>query len=204
MFSDDRALFRTLFTPIASLPVFPAKPKPEGLRCRSDPNTATASYVPAIVNREQFNPLLPRTPLRTTSLSDEEELRFSAVMADAIPTIANSYTLGKLMGAPYVPITPYLLALPLPVRLAVHYGEPMLFEGTGSEDDEVINGHVERVKERIAVIEKTLPEGVTIEPFLDRTKMVNNAIRTVETNLFEGALIVVLRCRLKLSGRVAA
>ena len=51
---------------------------------------------------------------------------------------------------------------------------------------------VKRVKERIAVIEKTLPEGVTIEPFLDRTKMVNNAIRTVETNLFEGALIVVL------------
>jgi hypothetical protein len=87
VFSDDRALFRTLFTPIASLPVFPAKPKPEGLRCRSDPNIATASYVPAIVNREQFNPLLPRTPLRTTSLSDEEELRFSAVMADAILTL---------------------------------------------------------------------------------------------------------------------
>jgi cobalt-zinc-cadmium resistance protein CzcA len=48
------------------------------------------------------------------------------------------------------------------------------------------------VKERIATIEKTLPEGVTIEPFLDRTKMVNNAIHTVETNLMEGALIVVL------------
>ena len=49
-----------------------------------------------------------------------------------------------------------------------------------------------KVKERIALIEKTLPEGVTIEPFLDRTKMVNNAIHTVETNLMEGALIVVL------------
>ena len=42
------------------------------------------------------------------------------------------------------------------------------------------------------MIEKTLPEGVTIEPFLDRTKMVNNAIHTVKTNLMEGALIVVL------------
>lgn len=30
-----------------------------------------------------------------------------------------------------------------------------------------------------------------IEPFLDRTKMVNNAIGTVEKNLTEGALIVV-------------
>jgi heavy metal efflux system protein len=48
-----------------------------------------------------------------------------------------------------------------------------------------------KVKERIAEIQKTLPEGVVIEPFLDRTKMVNNAISTVQTNLLEGALIVV-------------
>ncbi len=48
-----------------------------------------------------------------------------------------------------------------------------------------------KVKERIAEIQKTLPEGVVIEAFLDRTKMVNNAISTVETNLLEGALIVI-------------
>jgi cobalt-zinc-cadmium resistance protein CzcA len=58
----------------------------------------------------------------------------------------------------------------------------------GANSSEVIK----HVKERIATIEKTLPEGVTIEPFLDRTKMVNNAIHTVQTNLLEGALIVVL------------
>lgn len=50
---------------------------------------------------------------------------------------------------------------------------------------------IRKVKERIAEVQKTLPEGVMIEPFLDRTKMVNNAISTVETNLLEGALIVV-------------
>ncbi|HQS04632.1 MAG: CusA/CzcA family heavy metal efflux RND transporter [Sphingobacteriales bacterium 17-39-43] len=50
---------------------------------------------------------------------------------------------------------------------------------------------IKNVKERIAIIQKTLPEGVIIEPFLDRTKMVNNAISTVEKNLLEGALIVV-------------
>lgn len=50
---------------------------------------------------------------------------------------------------------------------------------------------IKAVKEKIAEIEKTLPEGVSIEPFLDRTKMVNNAIHTVERNLLEGALIVV-------------
>jgi cobalt-zinc-cadmium resistance protein CzcA len=50
---------------------------------------------------------------------------------------------------------------------------------------------IKNVKNRIELIQKTLPEGVVIEPFLDRTKMVNNAIHTVEKNLLEGALIVV-------------
>lgn len=50
---------------------------------------------------------------------------------------------------------------------------------------------IERVKKRIVEIEKALPPGIMIEPFLDRTKMVNNAIGTVETNLLEGALIVI-------------
>ncbi|MCL9809629.1 CusA/CzcA family heavy metal efflux RND transporter [Flavobacterium luminosum] len=57
----------------------------------------------------------------------------------------------------------------------------------GANSSEVIKN----VKDRIAQIQKTLPEGVVIEPFLDRTKMVNNAIHTVEKNLIEGALIVV-------------
>lgn len=69
---------------------------------------------------------------------------------EAIPTITNSYTLGKLVGAPYVPVTPYLVALPLPVRVEIHYGEPMTFTGTGAEGDEVIAGHVDEVRERIA------------------------------------------------------
>lgn len=57
----------------------------------------------------------------------------------------------------------------------------------GANSNEVIRN----VKEKVADIQKTLPEGVVIEPFLDRTKMVNNAIHTVEKNLIEGAIIVV-------------
>lgn len=57
----------------------------------------------------------------------------------------------------------------------------------GANSGEVIKN----VKERVAQIQKSLPAGVEIEPFLDRTKMVNNAISTVEKNLLEGALIVV-------------
>ncbi|HOY03972.1 MAG TPA: CusA/CzcA family heavy metal efflux RND transporter [Saprospiraceae bacterium] len=47
------------------------------------------------------------------------------------------------------------------------------------------------VEERIEVIKKSLPEGVIIEPFLDRNDLVERAITTVTTNLAEGGLIVV-------------
>lgn len=57
----------------------------------------------------------------------------------------------------------------------------------GANSSEVIKN----VKERISQIEKNLPKGVVIEPFLDRTKLVNNAIGTVTKNLAEGALIVI-------------
>jgi 1-acyl-sn-glycerol-3-phosphate acyltransferase len=68
----------------------------------------------------------------------------------AVPTVANAYSLGKLIGAPYVPVTPYGLAIPLPVKLEVEYGEPMLFTGTGQEEDETIAGYVDQVRTRIA------------------------------------------------------
>jgi 1-acyl-sn-glycerol-3-phosphate acyltransferase len=67
----------------------------------------------------------------------------------AIPSIYNSTFLGKLVGAPYVPITPYGFAIPLPVKLEVEYGEPMVFEGSGAESDTVIEGYVEQVRTRI-------------------------------------------------------
>jgi cobalt-zinc-cadmium resistance protein CzcA len=50
---------------------------------------------------------------------------------------------------------------------------------------------IEDIKSKIATIQESMPEGVVIEPFLDRTKMVNNAIGTVSKNLLEGALIVI-------------
>ncbi|GAB3997173.1 CusA/CzcA family heavy metal efflux RND transporter [Spirosoma daeguense] len=51
---------------------------------------------------------------------------------------------------------------------------------------------IKRVKEKIAQIQQTLPPGIQIIPFLDRTKMVNSAIGTVERNLLEGATIVIV------------
>jgi cobalt-zinc-cadmium resistance protein CzcA len=57
----------------------------------------------------------------------------------------------------------------------------------GANSSEVIGN----VKQRTEQIRKSLPEGVEIDAFLDRTGLVNRAIGTVERNLIEGALIVV-------------
>jgi len=69
---------------------------------------------------------------------------------EALPTVANLYKLGRFFGAPYLPVTPYLLPIPLPVATSVHYGKPMVFEGTGDEEDAVVLAMVGQVKERIA------------------------------------------------------
>ena len=50
---------------------------------------------------------------------------------------------------------------------------------------------INNVKERMKQIQKSLPEGVIIEPFIDRTELVDRAIGTVKKNLIEGALIVI-------------
>ena len=50
---------------------------------------------------------------------------------------------------------------------------------------------VERVKERFAEVAKTLPKGVKLEAFYDRTELVDRTIHTVAKNLIEGAALVV-------------
>lgn len=57
----------------------------------------------------------------------------------------------------------------------------------GSNSAEV----VDRVKEKLPTIQKSLPKDVVIEPFLDRRDLVDRAISTVQKNLIEGALIVI-------------
>ncbi|GAB3769992.1 CusA/CzcA family heavy metal efflux RND transporter [Spirosoma horti] len=97
-------------------------------------------------------------------------------------------------------------ALPVRVRdvatvqigSAVRYGA-VTRNGTGETVGAVVmmikgensSAVIKRVKTKIAEIQKTLPEGVQIVPFLDRTKMVDSAIGTVERNLLEGATIVI-------------
>lgn len=51
---------------------------------------------------------------------------------------------------------------------------------------------IANVKERMVQVQKSLPEGVVIEPFIDRTELVGRTTNTVARNLIEGGLIVIL------------
>ena len=64
-------------------------------------------------------------------------------------------------------------------------GVVMMLKGANSADV------VSRIKDKMSTIQKSLPKDVVIEPYLDRTDLVNRAISTVEKNLIEGALLVI-------------
>lgn len=64
-------------------------------------------------------------------------------------------------------------------------GQALMLKGENSYEV------VQAVKERIEVIKKSLPEGVILEPFIERSGLIDRAIGTVTTNLVEGGLIVI-------------
>jgi cobalt-zinc-cadmium resistance protein CzcA len=51
---------------------------------------------------------------------------------------------------------------------------------------------IERVKEKIEAIKKSLPEGVVLKPFYDQTQLVEQTIHTVQSNLIEGGVLVIV------------
>lgn len=82
-------------------------------------------------------------------------------------------------------------------------GKPRLGQVGLNDDDDLVQGIIvmlrgenpsviiERVKERIADLnDRILPNDVKIEPFLDRSELVNTTISTVTKNLIEGILLV--------------
>jgi 1-acyl-sn-glycerol-3-phosphate acyltransferase len=64
----------------------------------------------------------------------------------------NLKPLARVMGLPALPIVPYppfVPLVPLPVRYRVYFGEPMRFDGDPDDDDEVLEGKVRAVRNRI-------------------------------------------------------
>lgn len=96
--------------------------------------------------------------------------------------------------------------IPLLIRdvANVDYGAAIRYGAmTKNNEGEVVGGIVlmlkgsnsakviENVKKRVKDIENNLPKGISIEPFIDRSKLVDKAIHTVSKNLIEGGLIVI-------------
>ena len=65
-------------------------------------------------------------------------------------------------------------------------GQAMMLKGANSWQV------IQRVKDRMAEVKKTLPEGVKIKPFIDRSNLITATTTTVSENLALGGLIVIL------------
>jgi cobalt-zinc-cadmium resistance protein CzcA len=65
-------------------------------------------------------------------------------------------------------------------------GITLMYKGANSSEA------IQNVHDRIEIVKKSLPEGVHIYPYLDRSVLVAKTISTVKKNLLEGGLIVIL------------
>jgi cobalt-zinc-cadmium resistance protein CzcA len=85
----------------------------------------------------------------------------------------------------------------------VHFGSQVRYGAFTQEGHEAVGGMIlmlkgensneviQSVKARIAEVQKTLPKGLEIAPFLDRSDLIQRTTSTVSRNLMEGALIVI-------------
>ncbi|HZO14250.1 MAG TPA: lysophospholipid acyltransferase family protein [Polyangiaceae bacterium] len=69
---------------------------------------------------------------------------------EVCPALVNLKPVARLLGMPYLPITPTLLPLPLPAKCSIYFGEPLRFEGTGTEEDGEVLEKIEAVKASVA------------------------------------------------------
>jgi len=115
-------------------------------------------------------------------------------LMSGIPDIENTIIKRQANGVPILVKNIAKIQLGSPPRYGAmtYNGEKEVVGGIvlmtkGANSAEVVG----LVKERMKLVQKSLPNDVIIEPFLDRTNLINRAISTVERNLVEGALIVI-------------
>lgn len=89
------------------------------------------------------------------------------------------------------------------VAETVHFGNQVRYGAFTQDGKEAVGGMVlmlkganpnsviQNVQERMEKVQKSLPEGLEIKPFLDRSSLIERTTSTVKTNLLEGALIVI-------------
>ncbi len=62
------------------------------------------------------------------------------------PSLVNLKPVAKLLGFPYLPVTPTIVPLPLPTRYRIYFGEPMRFTGRADDEDAELDKKVAAVK----------------------------------------------------------
>jgi 1-acyl-sn-glycerol-3-phosphate acyltransferase len=78
---------------------------------------------------------------------------------ETMPAVANLKPLAKLLGVPYIPVSP---PFPLPAKFHLNFGEPIYFPNDDASEDEMTE-RVEQVKAEIAkLIDKGLKERESI------------------------------------------
>ncbi|WP_236980047.1 CusA/CzcA family heavy metal efflux RND transporter [Membranihabitans maritimus] len=89
------------------------------------------------------------------------------------------------------------------VASKIHFGHQVRYGAFTQDGEEAVGGIImmlkgsnpnaviQNVKERMEEVEKSLPEGLAINPVIDRSELIHRTTETVKTNLLEGALIVI-------------
>jgi 1-acyl-sn-glycerol-3-phosphate acyltransferase len=77
------------------------------------------------------------------------------------PSLVDLKPLARLLGLPALPITPYLLPLPLPVRYHLHFGEPLHFTGSPDADDAELERQAGEVQ---AAVQRLVDQGLAERP----------------------------------------
>ena len=65
------------------------------------------------------------------------------------PSLMNVKPLARMLGFPYLPLTPTIVPLPLPTRYRIYFGEPMKFTGRADEEDAELDKKVAAVKSKL-------------------------------------------------------
>ncbi|PTQ87327.1 CusA/CzcA family heavy metal efflux RND transporter [Nitrosomonas ureae] len=85
----------------------------------------------------------------------------------------------------------------------VHFGHQVRYGAFTQDGREAVGGMIlmlrgansnaviQNVQKRITEVQKSLPEGLEIRPFLDRSALIERTTSTVRENLTEGALVVI-------------
>ena len=80
---------------------------------------------------------------------------------ETYPSVYNFTALAKMIGAPYFPVTPFfpllgpLGLLPLPAKVTVRFGKPILFEGDPKE-------HEDKIREKVQILKDALQTEINI------------------------------------------